>query len=167
MIAILHNIRSLQNVGSMFRTADAAGITKLFLCGYTPTPLNKYGFPNHQLAKTALGAQDFVDWEKIGSETEYSSENSINLIKELKKKKYKILAIEQAEHSKPYNSLKLTRAQVNKIALIVGPEVEGLPDDIVQAADQVLEIPMQGQKESLNVGVAFGIVAFALSANSR
>ena len=156
MIAILHNIRSLFNVGSIFRTADAAGIEKLYLCGITPTPLDRFGKIRPQLAKVALGAERSVKWEKF---------NAIgNLIEKLKKDGYKILAIEQNERSIPYYKLKIKDSKT-KVALIFGNEVRGLSDSILKKCDKILEIPMRGKKESLNVAVAFGIVVFGILYN--
>ncbi len=151
MVALLHNVRSLFNVGSIFRTADAAGIEKLYLCGITPTPNDLFGKKRPQLAKVSLGAEDTVKWEKCSSTTK--------AIAKLKSDGYKIVAVEQAENSVPYYALQI---DTNKLALIVGHEVKGLPKNILDLADIIIEIPMRGKKESLNVGVAFGIVAFRL-----
>lgn len=152
MIAILYNVRSLFNVGSIFRTSDAVGIEKIYLCGITPTPFDVFGKKRPQLAKVSLGAEDSVKWEKIVSTTK--------LIAKLKSAGYKIVAIEQAENSVAYYNFKVGQ---NKIALVVGHEVKGLPKNILALADVVVEIPMAGTKESLNVGVAFGVVAFRLT----
>lgn len=152
MVAILHNIRSLHNVGSIFRTADAAGIEKLYLCGITPTPLDRFGSVRQQVAKVSLGAEKSVLWEKAAS--------TGRLIDKLKKESYKIFAIEQSAKSIPYN--KATMPRHSRAALIVGHEVKGLPSSVLKKCDKILEIPMSGKKESLNVGVAFGIAAFKL-----
>ena len=170
MIVILHNIRSLHNVGSIFRTADAAGVEKIYLCGITPAPVDVFGRPRQQLTKVSLGAEKYVEWEKIKSTT--------RLIDKLKKEKYKILAIEQDKKSTPYYKLKiknkgastsgstpktnLLTSDVNRLVLILGAEIKGLPPSILKKCDKILEIPMLGKKESLNVSVAFGIVAFHL-----
>ncbi|MFH2104959.1 MAG: TrmH family RNA methyltransferase [Parcubacteria group bacterium] len=154
MIVLLHNIRSAHNVGSIFRTADAVGIEKLYLGGITPAPLDKYKQPVAKITKVSLGAEDNVDWE--------SRKSIVETMVNLKKQEYQLLAIEQAAGSVPYHQLQPSPAELAKIALIVGNEVDGLPADITNKADKILEIPMQGQKESLNVSVAFGIVAFAL-----
>ena len=163
MIALLYNIRSLHNVGSIFRTADAVGIEKIYLCGITPAPTDVFGRPSQQLTKVSLGAEKYVAWEKIGSAS--SPQATVKLIDKLKKDGYKILAIEQNKNSIPYNKLKYskTKKPENKIALIVGNEIKGLPKSILKKADKILEIPMHGRKESLNVAVAFGIVAFHLA----
>ncbi|MGC9610615.1 MAG: TrmH family RNA methyltransferase [Minisyncoccia bacterium] len=156
IIAVLHNVRSLHNVGSMFRTADAAGVSKIYLCGITPAPTDRFGKVIPQLAKVALGAEKTVPWESVKS-----PQAVLKLIKILKKEGYKILAIEQSEKSIPYYQLKAKSSQL-KAVLIMGNEVKGLPKSILKNADKILEIPMQGDKESLNVSVAFGIVIFGL-----
>ncbi len=168
MIVILHNIRSLHNVGSIFRTADAVGATKIFLCGITPAPKDRFGKPRPQLAKVSLGAEENISWEKIG--------NAHRLIKKLRREGYKILAIEQDKKSIPYHKTKRTHRRAPLIALLVGSEVKGLPSSLLKETDRILEIPMRGAmvwqarhprhahqgKESLNVAVAFGVVAFHL-----
>ncbi|MEK7566128.1 MAG: TrmH family RNA methyltransferase [Patescibacteria group bacterium] len=161
MIALLYNIRSLHNVGSIFRTADAVGIKKLYLCGITPAPADVFGRPRQQLTKVSLGAEKYVEWDASAR----SAQATVKLIDKLKKEKYKIFAIEQSKNSIPYNKLKYskTKKPENKIALIVGNEIKGLPKSILKKADKILEIPMHGRKESLNVSVAFGIVAFHLA----
>lgn len=163
MIALLHNIRSLHNVGSIFRTADAAGMEKLYLCGITPTPVDVFGKIRPQAAKVSLGAEKTVLWEKVRSTSK--------LIKKLKSEGCKILAVEQDKRAIPYykyNHLTPTLSPKGgegvmgevEIAFIVGNEVKGLPRPILKLADKILEIPMRGTKESLNVSVTFGIVAF-------
>lgn len=158
MIAILQNVRSLHNVGSIFRTADAAGVAKLYLCGITPAPVDRFGKIRPQVAKVALGAETSVPWEKVAS--------TARLIDQLKKDRYQIFAIEQSKKSVPYFRLK-TMSSKQKIALIVGNEVKGLPKPILKKSDTILEIPMHGKKESLNVAVAFGIVVFSINESSR
>lgn len=160
MIAILQNIRSLYNVGSIFRTADAVGIKKIYLCGITPTPLDRFGNKRKDLAKVALGAEDYIKWEKIGSSATPNA--AISLIKKLKKDDYKIIAVEQDKRSIPYNQLRV-KSLKSKAALIMGDEVRGISESILKHCDHILEIPMRGEKESLNVSVAFGIVAFSLN----
>ncbi len=154
MIVILHNIRSLYNVGSIFRTADAAGVEKIYLCGITPTPIDIFGKSRPQLIKVSLGAERYVKWEKIKSTSK--------LIDRLKKDKYKIFTIEQSKKSIPYYKLK-TKNSKQKTALVLGNEIKGLSQSILKRADKILEIPMRGKKESLNVSVAFGIVVFHLN----
>jgi tRNA G18 (ribose-2'-O)-methylase SpoU len=153
-IIILHNIRSIHNVGSIFRTADAAGCKKIYLCGITPSPIDVFGRPRQQLTKVSLGAEKYVAWERVKSTS--------RLIDKLKKEKYKILAIEQDKKSIPYYKTNLLTSDVNRLVLVLGAEIKGLPPSILKKCDKILEIPMLGKKESLNVGVAFGIVAFRL-----
>lgn len=159
MIAILHNIRSAHNVGSMFRTADAAGIEKIYLCGITPAPVDRFGRPHKEIAKVALGAERTVAWEGVKS--------TASLIKKLKKGGFTVCAMEQHAQSVPYNKIRLAKKELAQTALMVGNEVEGLSPALLKYADTILEIPMRGKKESLNVGVAFGIVAFLLTTQRR
>lgn len=147
-ILILHNIRSVENVGAMFRTADAAGINKIYLTGYTPTPLDRFGRKRGDLAKSALGAEEFVTWEQ--------KKNVLPLITKLKKEKYLIIGIEQDKKSIDYKKVKLQ----NKNVFLVGTEVTGIPKNILKKCDIIAEIPMRGKKESLNVSVALGIFLF-------
>lgn len=160
MIIILHNIRSLYNVGSIFRTADAAGVEKIYLCGITPGPVDVFGKPRQQLTKVSLGAEKYVKWERVKSTT--------RLIDKLRcpKEGYKIFCVEQNKKSIPYYKVKIkntiTRDSAKKIALVLGNEIKGLPLSILKRADKILEIPMKGRKESLNVAVAFGIIVFHL-----
>jgi tRNA G18 (ribose-2'-O)-methylase SpoU len=144
LILILHNIRSRFNVGAIFRTADAAGISKIYLCGITPAP------PHPKIDKVALGAEKTIPFEK------YSRTSDI--IKKLKKQKYSVVALEQSRESMPYFKLN----PKYPLALVVGNEVRGLPLSIINKCDRVVEIPMHGKKESLNVAVATGIVIFAI-----
>ena len=163
MIIILHNIRSLHNVGSIFRTADAAGVEKIYLGGITPAPIDRFGKYRPQLTKVSLGAEKYVAWEKIGS--------TVRLIDKLKNPPtgggHKIFAIEQSKKSIPYYKIQSYEAKPRKIGLVVGNEIKGLPLAILKRADKILEIPMKGKKESLNVAVAFGIVAFSLSIKNK
>ncbi len=166
MQAILHNIRSIHNVGSMFRTADAAGIEKLYLTGITPTPVDEWGRVRPQFAKVSLGAEETVPWEKHASAT--------RLIKKLKKGGYRIFAVEQHQHAvslaefcakKPYSKISGSRfyctLSLTHTVLVMGNEVRGLSSAILKHADHIVGIPMRGKKESLNVAVAFGIVAYS------
>ncbi|MCR4323226.1 MAG: TrmH family RNA methyltransferase [Candidatus Azambacteria bacterium] len=154
MLVLLHNIRSAHNVGSIFRTADAAGIEKIYLCGITPAPIDRFGKPRQEIAKVALGAESTVPWE--------ISHSTVSLLKKLKKQGFMIYAIEQSVRSMPYNTMRLHKKELARTVLVVGNEVEGLSSSILTHADTILEIPMSGGKESLNVAVAFGIVAFHL-----
>lgn len=153
MVVILHNIRSTHNVGSMFRTADAAGIEKLYLSGITPVPLDRFGKVRPDVAKVALGAELSIPWEYVSS--------TVRIIKKLKKNGYVIVSLEQSKNSVVYNKIKFSKNK--KIALVVGNEVKGLSQNILELSDVVMEIPMKGNKESLNVSVAFGIAVYALT----
>ena len=149
-LLILHDIRSTQNVGAMFRTADAAGICKIYLTGYTPAPIDRFGKKRSDIAKSALGAEETVKWE--------SKKSLPSLLTKLKKEKYLIVGIEQAKNSIDYKKAKLQ----NKNAFIMGTEVTGIPKNILSKCDIVAEIPMKGKKESLNVSVACGIALFQI-----
>ncbi len=149
-ILILNDIRSVENVGAIFRTADAAGIDKIYLTGYTPTPLDRFGRKRGDLAKSALGAEEFVSWGQVKSVS--------SLLLKLKKENFLIVAIEQDKKSVDYKKVKLK----NKNAFIVGTEVTGIPKNILEKCDVVAEIPMRGKKESLNVSVALGISLFRI-----
>lgn len=156
MMVLLNSIRSIQNVGSIFRTADAAGVEKIYLCGITPEPVDRFGKPRQQFVKVSLGAEKTVEWEYVKSASK--------LIDKLKKEKYRIFAVEQSKKSIPYYKMKpFGKAQgknKNKIVLIFGNEVKGIAPAILKKCDKILEIPMCGKKESLNVAVAFGILIF-------
>lgn len=147
---ILENIRSLHNVGSIFRTADSAGFQKVFLCGYTGTP------PDRRIEKVSLGAENFLEWEK--------NENTINCIKKLKENGYQIIALEQT--TKAQNLFEF-KTNSEKIAIILGNEVDGISKELLALADQHLEIPMHGQKGSLNVSVSAGIAFYQIANNSQ
>ena len=148
---MLHNIRSVYNVGSIFRTADAAGVEKIILCGYTPTPVDRFGNPRKDLAKVALGAEKTIPWVQV--------KTLAAAIKQLKKDGYFVAAVEQDKNSTPLFAYKSPK----KLALVLGNEVRGLPKQSLKLCDVVLEIPMRGKKESLNVSVAAGIAMFALN----
>jgi tRNA G18 (ribose-2'-O)-methylase SpoU len=154
IVVVAHDIRSMHNVGSIFRTADAAAVRKIFLCGITPSPLDRFKEVRADFAKVALGAERSVIWE--------SAKTTASVIKQLKKEGYEILALEQSKHSVPYYDYAARLGSSSRIALVLGNEVRGLSPAILRSADHILEIPMMGEKESLNVAVAFGIVAFGL-----
>lgn len=149
-ILILPDIRSAINVGAIFRTADAVGIDKIYLTGFTPRPTDKFGRIQKDISKSALGAETWVPWEY--------KKTLIPLINSLKKDGYKIIAIEQDERAIDYRKVK----KIKKVVVIVGPEVEGLSKKILNRCDFIAEIPMHGKKESLNVSVACGIVLFRI-----
>lgn len=149
-ILILQDIRSAENVGAIFRTADAVGIDKIYLVGITPAPKDRFGRARSDIAKSALGAELSVSWEQI--------ENLVELILELKNEGYKIIALEQDEKSVDYKEVKIGE----KNAFILGTETTGLPKEILDMCDMIAEIPMKGEKESLNVSVAFGVAIFRI-----
>ena len=143
---ILHNIRSLHNVGSVFRSSDAFGISELILTGYTPTP------PRPEINKTAIGAEEFVSWRHFETATE--------IIHELKKDGYSILGMEQTTGSMALNNLNID--SYDKICLVMGNEVTGIDSDILEMMDEFVAIPQFGQKHSLNVSVAAAVMLYAL-----
>ena len=141
LVLVLDNVRSLNNVGSAFRTADAFLLEKIFLCGITGKP------PHREINKTALGSTESVLWE-------YHS-NIVDTIKRLKEEGYKIIVIEQADKSVMLNQYD---PQGEKWAVIFGNEVSGVSDDVVRVADAVVEIPQFGTKHSINISVSIGII---------
>jgi tRNA G18 (ribose-2'-O)-methylase SpoU len=146
---ILHDIRSAHNVGSLFRTADAAGVAKIFLTGYTPAPLDRFKRPNKEIAKTALGAEKSVPWQKS---------SWAECLDFLHAEGAFIVALEQDKRAVSYRNFKTTFP----FALVLGNEVDGISSDVLNDCDAVVEIPMHGSKESLNVAVAGGIALFTL-----
>ncbi|PIR73163.1 MAG: RNA methyltransferase [Candidatus Moranbacteria bacterium CG10_big_fil_rev_8_21_14_0_10_35_21] len=148
---VLHNIRSAHNVGSIFRTSDAVGVEKIYLGGITPAPIDRFGREVKEIHKVALGAEKFIPWEVAG--------DIFKIIQKLKSQKFEIVALEKSDKSIRYNQFK---SQNKNLALILGSETEGLSEKFLNLADQILEIPMSGKKESLNVSVAFGIAIFEI-----
>ena len=140
--AVLNNLRSLYNVGSIFRTADGAGLEKLWLCGITGIP------PSEKISKTALGAEKNIPWE--------FRKNADECLRELKSKGYQIVLLEQTPQSIPYDEFR-PKAPV---CLVAGNEISGVSQDLLPFYDAAIEIPMSGLKISLNVTVAFGIAAY-------
>lgn len=151
-IVVLDNIRSTFNVGSIFRTSDALGIEQVILGGTTPSPVDRFGREREDIAKVALGAQKNIPW--------VYEEKILPVIKKLKKDGYKIIAIEQSEESVDYKKVKMTKGE--KVVFVMGAEVEGVDKNILKIADIIAEIPMLGQKESLNVSVSFGVALFRI-----
>ncbi len=148
LLIVLDNIRSANNIGSVFRTSDAFLIKKVYLCGVCATP------PNRKILKTALGATETVDWEY--------AEDTLTLVKTLKREGVKIVAIEQAENAVMLNSF---QPEPNKeYALVFGNEVSGVQQTVVSESDDVLEIPQLGMKHSLNIAVSAGVVCWDLFA---
>lgn len=147
--AILEDVRSLYNVGSMFRTADALHLAKLCLCGYTGFP------PRKEISKTALGSEHTVPWEKHSS--------AIKLSRDLQAKGMQIVVLEQTN-----DAVDFWEAPIQfPVAFIVGNEVTGVSEDLVELADLILELPMAGIKQSLNVATAFGVVGYELARRYR
>ena len=151
-IAVLDNLRSVHNVGSIFRTANAVGIEKLYLCGTTPTPVDKWGDKRSDFAKVALGAEDIILWEYV--------ESTAGLLKKLKTEHVYVVGIEQDEKSVDYKTVSIENR--DSVAFVIGPEVEGMSKEIIEACDVVAEIPMLGTKESLNVTIAFGVAVYRI-----
>lgn len=149
-ILILPNIRSAINIGAIFRTADAVGIDKIYLVGCTPRPTDQFGRIQKDIAKSALGAETWIKWEY--------KEKLLPLINSLKKEKYEVVALEQDEKSIDYRKYK----KPAKLAFILGEEVNGLDKNILKKCDKIVEIPMHGKKESLNVSVAAGVALFRI-----
>ncbi len=147
---ILHDVRSTHNVGSIFRTADTAGISKIFLTGYTPAPTDKFGRARKDIAKVALGAEKNIPWE--------FNKEILALLKKLKKEGVFVVSVEQANGSVDYKKVKIRYPAV----FIYGNEVTGLPRPVLKASDVVAEIPMKGEKESLNVSVSVGVSLFRM-----
>ena len=147
---LLHNIRSTHNVGAIFRTADATAVTKIYLSGYTPAPIDRFGRERSDISKASLGAEKNIDWEYVS--------DHINLIKDLKKRDFKIYSIEQDKKSIDFRKAKKQK----NILLIAGNEVDGIEKGILDLSDKIIEIPMLGKKESLNVSVATGIILYSL-----
>ncbi len=147
---LLHDIRSTHNVGAIFRTADAAGVKKIYISGYTPAPIDRFGRTRTDISKTSLGAEKTVAWESISDPRE--------LIKKLKKDKFQIVGVEQDAISIDYRDFEVKR----DILVVLGEEVNGIDKSLLKMCDVILELPMLGQKESLNVSVAAGIVLYSL-----
>ena len=156
MILILHNIRSVHNVGSAFRTADAAGVSRIILSGYTPTPLDRFGRARSDFTKVSLGAEKSVPWTYIKTLSP--------TITKLKKEGCCVVAIEQDARSQ--NLFEFEPPQGTELALVLGNEVRGVSKALLKKCDAILEIPMHGQKESLNVSVTAGIALFTLYRSS-
>ncbi|MEP4949255.1 MAG: RNA methyltransferase, partial [Flavobacteriaceae bacterium] len=144
ILIILDNIRSLNNIGSVFRTADAFLIQKIYLCGITATP------PHKDIRRTALGATESVEWEY--------REDTLELVETLKKREISVIAVEQAHNATILSDFEV--AANKKMALIFGNEVKGVSQHVVSACDHVIEIPQFGTKHSLNISVSAGVVVW-------
>lgn len=149
----LHNIRSVYNVGSIFRTADAAGIDHIYLSGYTPLPIDRFGRARSDMAKVAIGAEKTVSWSHL--------KNPLQEIRELKEQGSYVLGVEQDERSidlfvyqRPHD--------IPEIIIAMGEEVSGMEHNQIKLCNDIVEIPMRGKKESLNVSVAFGVAVYQI-----
>lgn len=151
IIIVLDNVRSLNNIGSVFRTADAFLIEKIYLCGITATP------PHKDITKTALGATDSVAWEHV--------KDTAQLISRLKEERVEILSIEQAENSVMLDSFLPKESQ--RYAVVFGNEVKGVRQEVINLSNEVIEIPQLGTKHSLNISVSVGVVIWDLFAKMR
>jgi len=149
VILILNKVRSLYNVGSIFRSADGFGIEKIYLCEYTPCP------PRKEISKTALGAEEVVSWEHF--------ENSINLVQKLKKDGYTIVSLEKNDKSVSINKFVWSE----KTALILGNEIDGVDKDLLEFSDNIVHINMKGIKESFNVASASAVAMYSYVRNMK
>ena len=145
---VLEDIRSAYNVGAIFRTADASGVAKVFLTGYTPTPIDRFGRPQPEIKKTSLGASETMVWEQVATAKE--------VIERLQADGVVVAAVELAEGSVSLKGFK----EPENVAYIVGNEVDGVTKETLEQADVIVELPMLGSKESLNVSVTAGIVLY-------
>ena len=145
---LVHNIRSMHNVGSIFRTSDGIGVSHIYLTGYTATP------PRKEITKTAIGAEDFVSWSY--------DEDPLLIIAAAKQNGTKIVLLEQTPKSIDYKEFKQKHSEVDDILFIVGSELKGADQELIDTADITIDLPMRGQKESLNVSVAYGIALYEI-----
>lgn len=144
LVVVLDDVRSMYNVGSVFRTSDAFRVEKICLCGITSTP------PHPEIHKTALGAEDSVEWQHYG--------NALDAVEELKQQGYIVYSVEQAEGSTSLPSFHAEKGR--KYAVVLGNEVKGVHQEVVDASDLCLEIPQLGTKHSMNVSVTAGIIIY-------
>lgn len=149
-IVVLDNIRSAHNVGSVFRTSDGAGVAKIILGGYTPTPTDRFGRVQPEIKKTSLGASEMITWESVTAAALPTT------LRALQATGYKIVAVEQTA-----DSISLVEAVLpERTCFVFGNEVDGVRDEVLAVSDQIIDIPMLGEKESLNVSVSVGIVLY-------
>ena len=156
IVVLLDNIRSSHNVGSIFRTADGAGVSKIILSGYTPAPIDRFGRESKEIAKTSLGASDTVPWEAV------TNEDALATLARYKQDGFEIVSVEQHQDSISIYDYKPTA----KTLYIFGNEIDGVSQELLQASDKIIEIPMKGKKESLNVSVTTGVALFQNSLHS-
>jgi 23S rRNA (guanosine2251-2'-O)-methyltransferase len=147
---LLDNIRSTHNVGSIFRTAETVGISKIYCLSTTPAPIDRFGRKRADIAKVSLGAEELVSWKHI--------ENAVELINTLKKDSFEIISIEQDCRSVDYKKVRVK----DKTLIVFGNEVDGVSKEILERSDIMVEIPLCGKKESLNVSVAAGVALFRM-----
>jgi 23S rRNA (guanosine2251-2'-O)-methyltransferase len=147
MFIILHNIRSAYNVGAIFRTADATNVEKIYLTGYTPTPLDRFGRTQSEIKKTSLGASSTVPWES----GEFST-----VVEALQQAGVTVVAVEQTETAQPLHEF----ASPAQVAFVFGNEITGVEETELALVDAIVELPMLGTKESLNVSVTAGVVMY-------
>ena len=145
---IIEHVRSAYNVGAMFRTADGAGVQKIFLVGYTPAPIDRFGRIQTEISKTSLGASETIAWQAVATTAE--------IIPELKAQGCTVVAVEQSAQSISIKDFKVP----DHVAYVMGSEVVGVESATLDLVDQVVDIPMLGSKESLNVSVAAGIIMY-------
>ena len=148
MQVILENIRSVHNVASIFRSADGAGVEKIYLAGFTPDVFDRHGEPRIQFTKVSLGAEEFVPWERV--------EDLKSFIPRLQKEGFKVVAVEQTEGAEWHTDF--TPEDLSKTVFVFGHEVDGVSKETLALCDSAIMIKMRGKKESLNVSVAFGII---------
>lgn len=151
---ILDNIRSVHNVGSIFRTAETLGISTIYCIGTTPAPFDRFGLKRKDFAKVSLGAEEMVRWEHVDDD----SKSLKAFLAKLKKEGFQIIAVEQSERAVDYRTVRLK----DKAAIILGNEVDGVGANLLKFADMIAEIPLHGRKESLNVSVAAGVALFRM-----
>ncbi len=149
-VLILENLRSVENTASIFRTAEGLGVSKIILVGTTPAPLDRFGRQRADFAKVSLGAEELMNWEY--------HKNIEPVLEDLEEQDFQIIALELTHESKSLKKFKTKES----FALIVGNEVDGVSNKALEASDEMVEIPMQGKKESLNVSVSTGIALFML-----
>lgn len=150
-IIVLDNIRSAHNVGSIFRTCDGAGVSKVLLGGYTPAPIDRFGRVQPEIKKTSLGASETIPYES------YKDDALLTKLHSLQEYGYQLVAVEQTERSVSIHDF----SPDEKVCYVFGNEIEGVSQQLLTLSDQIVEIPMLGKKESLNVGVAVGVVLFS------
>lgn len=153
----LHNIRSVHNVGSIFRTADAAGVTHIYLSGYTPLPVDRFGRARSDMAKVAIGAEKFVSWQQLDDPKDFFSRQEHILM----------VGVEQDVRSQNIFDYTPDLHHKKEILIVMGEEVSGMEPWQREQCHDLVEIPMLGEKESLNVSVAFGVAAYQLLKNIK